>query len=364
MLHWLAKRRNEHRCSLAGSGVLFRTASPVTAMLRQEKLLSGVKRERWTEADVLALPTGEHDYFDRKSGSLIGDPDFRKGMAKIASALANSGGGHLVLGVKDDRSFDGVPLMYSAQTRTRDWLEQTIPRLLDYPLEDFRVHEVEPAMPSAIPSRRTLLVVDVGDSVLAPHQSAVTKTYYYRVAGRSEPAPHFYLETLRNRLTYPSLKPELVGVSVVTAYRHEAGVFVETKLQFRIMNVGRVAAYKWALVFDQLLSVASERMGDYKMAFREFPRGSRGRDSGIRIDDTILPGLWLSEDRDCGFLLRPASFDRSDVLAELETMLPREMGVGYRAVSEVSRGEARETKLRSVCDPAEWVEAIMASAAS
>ena len=28
-------------------------------------------RERWTEADVLALPASEHDYFDRKSGRIF-----------------------------------------------------------------------------------------------------------------------------------------------------------------------------------------------------------------------------------------------------------------------------------------------------
>ena len=27
--------------------------------------MSTVKRERWTESDVDALPPGEHDYFDR-----------------------------------------------------------------------------------------------------------------------------------------------------------------------------------------------------------------------------------------------------------------------------------------------------------
>jgi hypothetical protein len=32
-----------------------------------------VKRERWTEDEVLSLPLGEHDFFDRKSGDWLSD---------------------------------------------------------------------------------------------------------------------------------------------------------------------------------------------------------------------------------------------------------------------------------------------------
>jgi hypothetical protein len=71
MLYWLSKRANERRRAVSGIVGFFRTASPVTAILRQEKLLNAVKRENWTEGNVLALPSGEHDYFDRKSGRLL-----------------------------------------------------------------------------------------------------------------------------------------------------------------------------------------------------------------------------------------------------------------------------------------------------
>ena len=61
-----------------------------------------VKQEQWTEAQAKALPPGEHDYFDRKSGLLFNDPNkLLDALAKAASAFANSGGGHLLLGVDD-----------------------------------------------------------------------------------------------------------------------------------------------------------------------------------------------------------------------------------------------------------------------
>lgn len=150
----------------------------------------GPKRERWTENEVLALPKGEHDYFDRKSGALLDSGDFRKDLGKLLSALSNSGGGHVVLGVEDDGTMTGVaPLR--GRTPAREWLEQVIPNLVSFPLEDFRVHEVEAGTPTAIPSGCVVLVIDVGDSVLAPHQAEVSRTYYYREGGHSKPAPPF-----------------------------------------------------------------------------------------------------------------------------------------------------------------------------
>jgi hypothetical protein len=147
---------------------------------------------------------GEHDYFERKSGALLAKENYRDSLGKAVSAFANSGGGHLVLGVQDDGRFDGMDEFHKAgRIKTRDWLEQIIPNLVIYPLKDFRVHEVEPSTPSLIPAGRIVVVIDIADSRFAPHQSEHTKLYYYRAGGRSEPAPHFYLETLRGREKYP-----------------------------------------------------------------------------------------------------------------------------------------------------------------
>ncbi len=168
------------------------------------------KKERWTEADLLALPVGEQDYFDRKSGSILSDKDFRKDFSKALSAFANSGGGHLIIGMRDDGSFDGVDPLHG-RTPTREWFEQTIPRFVEYALDDFRVHEVEPATTTAIPNGKVVIVIDIGDSILAPHQ-AIDKIYYYRVGSHSCPAPHFYVETLRSRLVASELKPRLVKI--------------------------------------------------------------------------------------------------------------------------------------------------------
>lgn len=168
-----------------------------------------IKRDRWTESEVLLLSLDEHDYLERKAGALLIDKNFDKDMAKAVSALANSGGGYLILGQQNDGIFDGLPEK-QGRTPTREWLEQKLPILVSYPLQDFRIHEVEPDAPTSIPASRVIVVIEISDSHLAPHQSVKDNLYYYRVGGHSKPAPHFYLEMLRGRARFPS--PEVVSV--------------------------------------------------------------------------------------------------------------------------------------------------------
>src|SRR5437867_388399 len=126
----LSAKVNEPRSHFTGyTAARLRTTSAVTAMLRQDRFMSGAKKERWTETDVLALPAGEHDYFERKSGAILTDPNFRQDLAKAVCAMANSGGGHVILGVGDNGVIDGVPPKKGGIS-TRDWIEQITPHLL------------------------------------------------------------------------------------------------------------------------------------------------------------------------------------------------------------------------------------------
>jgi hypothetical protein len=79
-------------------------------LARQRGEIQNMKRERWTEEELIRLPTEEPDIFDRKSGLLLNkEDDFLNAVAKALSAFANSGGGSLLLGVTDDGILDGLP---------------------------------------------------------------------------------------------------------------------------------------------------------------------------------------------------------------------------------------------------------------
>lgn len=296
----------------------------------------GPKRERWTEADVIALPSGEPDLFDRKGGGVFADTAKLKGtLAKALSAFANSGGGHLLLGVADDGSFDGVPLTHGkGNTPTREWLEQVIPNLTAYPLSDFRVHDVErEPVGSAIPSGRTVIVIDVGDSALAPHQcaydgpNAQSGIYYHRQGGHSVAAGHFYLELLRQRVTNPALE---VTFGPARRWFSEApvtgGLFIAFDLPFTVENVGRVAAYKWAV------QAILERGTDVELYWEheDWPVPKRGRSSGIVLDQTLLPGASTTDHRTFGVVLRESDDARQ---AELEGIVDG-VTLRYRVATE------------------------------
>jgi len=331
--------------------------------------MSVVKREKWTEADVDALPPGEHDYFERKAGKLFdGTEDLLLAkVAKAVSALANSGGGHLLLGVEDKGAFDGVPPVYKGKTATRDWLEQVVPHLVDYALGDFRVHVVEPTSgASRIPSGRQIIVVDVGDSAMAPHQcmrsgaDARAYVYYRRQGGRSEPAPHFYLELLRQRLVSPVLEATPKGLRVVKAAGGEGNnMFLALGMQFVVRNVGRVAAYKWKLWIERMSGYVEDRRDDYRFGTASYPPMGTWH-SGIRVDDTILPAGAMSEELDFGVVLRARPPIPDNFAAEIgRLLLP--VTLGYRLVTETSAGEIQDVALSPFVQPQAWGSTVHAA---
>ena len=225
--------------------------SATASLLLQSGETMGYLKQSWSEGEVLALPDGEHNFFDRKSGLLWQDKgQLCATLSKGLSALSNSGGGHLIIGQANNGTFDGVPEK-EGRTPVREWLEQKLPTLLSYPLEAFRVHTVIPDTPSQIPVGKAVIVVDVGDSRLAPHQACFPSDaphYYYRQGGKSVLAPHHYLEALRNRLTYAVLEPRLVSVYVDQCYGNLSGVpVVELRCVVKVTNISRVPCYKWAV---------------------------------------------------------------------------------------------------------------------
>jgi hypothetical protein len=353
---FLFENYKSHRKTLFDNSK-FRTQSIYAGLSHLDSDMT--KREKWTEEDVKSLAFEEPDYFERKAGQLFSQNkgDFLCKLAKTVSAFANTGGGHILLGVRDDNTFDGMPPQ-EGKTSMKDWLEQTIPYLVDYSLSDFRVHTVLPAAQSSIPTGRVIIVVDVGDSSLAPHQSKRDKTYYYRCAGRSEPAPHFYLELLRQRLIHPTLKLELKGLELEDAYPTENGIFLEAMLRFRVRNVGRVAAYKWDVIPMGLYNLPDDRESDYHISLSTYPIKKR-RTRSLRIDDTILPECGTDENTDLGVLLKPKSLAWDKVYAEVQTCITN-IKVKYRLPTETSPGESFDFAIQEVVSTEEITKFIMA----
>ena len=321
------------------------------SLARQQFDLNMTKRDRWTEDDVVRLPSEEPDIFERKGGKLFddGQDGFLNSFAKALSAFANSGGGSIIIGATDDGFLDGLPPSVGRAT-IRDWIEMKIPTLVDYPLSDFRVHTVEKNHNTSIARGRDVIVVDVGDSAAAPHQSKRDKIYYRREGGRSVPAPHFYLELLRQRLTSPKIEISLDDMKFYNAYESDAesGLFVIIDLKFCLTNIGRVVANNWQINIKHVSwddKLGPSRYDD--ILFSNFPKPliPRSVTAGINVGSrAILPGCNYPELIKIGFKLRPKLKNQDELAAELAALiLP--ISVGCQVATETSPGEIVELAL-------------------
>ena len=270
-------------------------------------------------------------------------------MAKALSAFANSGGGSLILGVMDNGTPDGLQAT-EGKTPLREWLEQKVPTLLDYPLSDFRVHLIERGKASRIPSDKEVIVIDVGDSAAAPHQSKRDKRYYRREAGRSVPAPHFDRAFAAAANEFLVLEVSLSSFEPVEAYEHEEGLFVGSLLNFEVKNVGRVAAYDWQLNCRQLSNENIQQVRlELDVRFGNFPKGLGLYSKGIPISKTILPGCNYRERIPIGIQLRPVARAEIAVRREIETMIGG-LKLFCQTATETSPGELQSVALAAVID--------------
>lgn len=295
-------------------------------------------KEKWTESEIKSLPKGEHDYFERKSGALIEQTFFRDKIAIAVSALANSGGGHIILGVRDDGTFDGVTPTQK-NTPTREFLEQIVPNLVDYPLATFRVHEVIPDEKTEIPQGKVIIVIDIGNSHHAPHQTKHNKTYYYRPGGKSEPAPHFFLEALRKRTIGPVLEAQPLGVQKLFAHKHDDGLFLQLQVVFKVANKGRNIAKQWGLVFE-----CENRLFTETGIFRtnNFPAGGlRFFMDNIHLQNKpLFPTLVATTFAVFGLNIKPGELNTENIQQAITGILVNNPAITYSAVSENGRCDA------------------------
>lgn len=329
--------------------VMFNQSQSTSLLMQSGNAGMGFLKQKWTEEEVINLSLEEQNALERKAGALFDNKhELQKDLAKALSALANSGGGWIVLGQHDDGAIDGIPGT-EGRTRIKDWLEQKVPLLLSYPLESFRIHTVERrATLSTIPEGREVIVIDVGDSRLAPHQATFPKDapqYYFRQGGRSVPAPHHYLEALRNRLTAAVLKAQLrlITVDDVLMGLPECAYFLIIGLHFVISNESRLVCNKWAFRWELNYVAPPGEFGIIVSDNIDKYLSSDLRTALIQpIDNSILPTM--SRRRLVHFGLRLTT--QANLEADLGTLLGLE--VAYSPISEAHIATPETIRLSEV----------------
>lgn len=161
------------------------------------------------------IPFHEYDWLECKGRkeldiSLPGVSDInRAGLGKVISALANSGGGYIVLGINDKtKDIDEGGININLKQGTKEWLEDILPSLVDPRLIKFNVYEITSKCEnSKIHKDKAIYVIEIVDSGLAPHQSAIDHVYYIRSGSRSTPASNRIVMDILGRQKYPNILP-------------------------------------------------------------------------------------------------------------------------------------------------------------
>ncbi len=254
----------------------------------------------WDEAYILSLPK-ENNVIERKGSKKL---DLRAGadengvldeLAKQLSAFANTGGGKLIYGLKDDGTVDSGGVSTQVKNGTKEWLERRIPEITDYEILGFNVHEFEPKSPgSQIQHGKAIYIVDVPDSDRAPHQSTRDMKYYVRLGSQSLPASHKLIEDIRNRQKHPnvSLADIKLEISATTLVGQDLSLYaVDVMLSLSIANNGSLKSA------DTFLLMKPEQ-GQFGQGFDRdivtFVRGTKSGQYMWRLNQALPPQSEIS----------------------------------------------------------------------
>jgi hypothetical protein len=203
--------------------------------------------QEWDEDYVInQIPPGEHDWveFKGRAGLDLSLPAVKadevlKVLAKEVSAFANSGGGTIVYGIVNaqagkERSVDDGGISLDIKNGTKEWLEDVIPTLVEFPLPKFNVYAITKDHGGrTVGDGRSIILIEVPDSEAAPHQSVRDQRYYARVGGKSKPIGHRMVTDITGRAKHPKMEVSL-------RFEAERGPLAE--LIVRCQNIGRVYA--------------------------------------------------------------------------------------------------------------------------
>lgn len=225
----------------------------------------------WRERDLYNLPIGEFDWLEVKgrrgldlSLATVQEKDVLANLAKAVSALANTGGGQLVLGLQNPlhgwKVDDGGVDLLMRKPSTKEWLDNVIPNLVDFPLTRFNVYVIRGrGKTTQIQPGRGVFVIDIPDSDQAPHQSTRDHLYYARVSGKSQPIPHRLVVDMINRRRDPEIQ---VDARVLIRKKHKRPAFQITGAPPSMYGFARAAEEREPEIeFEVLLYVRLTNTG-------------------------------------------------------------------------------------------------------
>ena len=205
----------------------------------------------WTEQDLLDLievRVQESVELDYKQCDALQKSDGKKNeISKDVSAFANSAGGIIVYGMKEDGHIPtDIDCGYDPNDVSKEWLEQVINSRIQRRIDGIRVNQV--VLATVAPGKVAYVVV-VPQSNRAPHQAA-DKRFYKRFNFESVPMEEYEIRDVAARSSTPDLDIDFAfrpGGATTPLLAGEKGFFAPIKLAAVIRN-DAVAAAEYAVV--------------------------------------------------------------------------------------------------------------------
>src|SRR5256714_14272167 len=166
----------------------------------------------WDENDLLDLVkagTQESIELDFKESKAFENTEKKKDdISKDISAFANSAGGTVIYGMKEDKNTHlaaGLDEGSDPTDITKEWLEQVINSRIHRRIDGVRISQI----PLTAFKGRVAYVVYVPSSTRAPHQAS-DKRFYKRFNYQSVPMEEYEVRDVSRRGEIPDLRIEFV----------------------------------------------------------------------------------------------------------------------------------------------------------
>lgn len=155
-------------------------------------------------ASFFTEPKEESEILEFKSGKGEFEKSFNNNILRTITAFLNSSGGVLVWGAPEDKAPEKSKLKECvgslvpvSERREKDQIINRISSSISY-------------MPAGITIERLemdggfIYIIEVQESESKPHQ--LNGQYFLRLDGQSKPAPHYLVQSMFNRFTYPKIE--------------------------------------------------------------------------------------------------------------------------------------------------------------
>ncbi|MDO8622745.1 MAG: ATP-binding protein [archaeon] len=187
-------------------------------------------------------------------------PNFNQELVKDVSAMANSDGGIIIYGIKEENYFPKEIVWVERDEGYKERIEQIISSKIFRKIEGINVKKVQ-----SDDGNKFVIVIDIPQSDIAPHQihlDSERRKYYKRHGSISKEMEHYEIEDLFFKRKSPSLK--IILTHIFDPER--------TRLDIGISNLGKVIAEK-TMIFLKVPRefeitndnwVKTEEYGNYK----------------------------------------------------------------------------------------------------